>query len=196
MTDQVNGEGTAGEFTYFYGNGTSFASPLVAGEAALLLARAQELGLGDSISADSIEDVILNATTPLSEDPTTLPNAGARWARARTRRFPGSGPTDRPRPLLPRPTRPSNWPRTWRIRGTVELNWADGSDNNQGFIIERAQKDGKSVGNFEAIAEVDRNSTNYTDNSVASATTYVYYVASYNIAATNSTRRAATVTTP
>ncbi len=69
MTDQTNGEGQAGSFTYFYGNGTSFASPLVAGEAALLLARAEELGLDGAISADSIERVILSATTPLGTIP-------------------------------------------------------------------------------------------------------------------------------
>src|SRR5580698_6144603 len=80
MTDQTNGEGQAGSFTYFYGNGTSFSSPLVAGEAALLLARAEELGLDGAISVDSIEHVILSATTPLGDDPTTLPDAGSNWA--------------------------------------------------------------------------------------------------------------------
>jgi hypothetical protein len=80
--------------------------------------------------------------------------------------------------------------------GAVELTWADGSDNEQGFVIERAQKEGGSVGSFEAIAEVDRSSTNYVDESVSSGATYVYRVAAFNVAATNRTRRVATVTTP
>ncbi len=80
--------------------------------------------------------------------------------------------------------------------GVVELNWADGSDNEQGFVIERAEKDGNSIGSFEVIAEVDRSSTNYTDNSVASAVTYMYRVAAFNVAATNCTRRVVEVTMP
>lgn len=195
MTDQTNGEGKAGSFTYFYGNGTSFASPLVAGEAALLLARAEQLGLGDSISAASIKSVILRATTPLGEDPTTLPNAGANWAGHGRVNFLAAvqqiGPD-----LVTAPNAPIKLSAHIADPGVVELNWADGSDNNQGFIIERAQKEGSSVGSFEDIAEVDRNSTSYTDSSVASATTYVYYVAAFKVAATNSTHRAATVTTP
>ena len=80
MTDQNNGWGQAGDSTYFVGNGTSFASPLVAGEAALLLSRGEHLGLDGSITADTIESVILNATTDLGDDPTDTPNGGAKWA--------------------------------------------------------------------------------------------------------------------
>jgi subtilisin family serine protease len=79
MTDQNNGAGQAGSPTYDVGNGTSFASPLVAGEAALLLARVEQLGLGGSISADTIESVILNTATDMGED-TNCPWAGADWA--------------------------------------------------------------------------------------------------------------------
>ncbi len=80
--------------------------------------------------------------------------------------------------------------------GSVELSWADGSNNEQGFVIERAEKSGSSVGSFEPIAEVDRSSTNFIDDSVASGITYAYRVAAFNAAATNCTRRAATVTMP
>jgi subtilisin family serine protease len=80
MTDQNNGTGQAGSPTYFVGNGTSFASPLVAGEAALLLARAEQLGLQDSISAEAIETIILNATTGVDPDPNLPAHVGTRWA--------------------------------------------------------------------------------------------------------------------
>jgi subtilisin family serine protease len=195
MTDQANGEGTAGDFTYFYGNGTSFSSPLVAGEAALLLVRAEELGLDGSISADSIERVILNATTALGDDPHTLPDGGPNWAGHGRVDFLAAvqqiGPD-----LVTAPNAPVKMSAEVADPGAVELTWADGSDNEQGFVIERAQKEGGSVGSFEAIAEVDRSSTNYVDESVSSGATYVYRVAAFNVAATNCTRRVATVTTP
>jgi subtilisin family serine protease len=194
-TDEANGEGKAGDFSYFYGNGTSFSSPLVAGEAALLLARAEELGLGGSISANSIERVILNATTPLGDDPTTLPDAGPNWAgRGRVDFLTAVqqiGPD-----LVTAPKAPLKMSAQVADPGAVELTWTDGSNNEQGFMIERAEKDGASIGSFDVIAEVGRSSTNYTDDSVASGVTYAYRVASFNVASTNCTRRAATVTTP
>ena len=143
MTDQANGEGTAGDFTYFYGNGTSFSSPLVAGEAALLLVRAEELGLDGSISADSIERVILNATTALSDDPHTLPDGGPNWAGHGRVDFLAAvqqiGPD-----LVTAPNPPVKMSAEVADPGAVELTWADGSDNEQGFVIERAQKEGDS----------------------------------------------------
>jgi subtilisin family serine protease len=194
-TDEAKGEGKAGDFTYFYGNGTSFSSPLVAGEAALLLARAEELGLDGSISANSIEGVILNATTPLGDDPTTLPDAGPSWANHGRVDFLAAvqqiGPD-----LVTAPKAPLKMSAQAADPGVVELNWADGSNNEQGFLIERAEKDGKSVGSFDVIGEVGHGATNFTDSTVASGATYVYRIAAFNVAATNCTRRAATVTTP
>jgi serine protease len=195
MTDQANGEGPAGSYTYFYGNGTSFASPLVAGEAALLLARAEELGLDGAISANSIERVILKATIPLGDDPTTLPDAGPNWANHGRVDFLAAVQQIGPN-LVTAPSAPARLSARAADTGTVELNWADGSNNEQGFVIERAEKSGGSVGSFEAIAEVDRSSTNFTDNSVAAGVTYAYRVAAFNVAATNCTRRPATVTMP
>jgi subtilisin family serine protease len=78
MADQLNGHGQAGEPTYYFGNGTSFAAPLVSGEAGLLLARARQLGL-EMTNADA-RKVILAATLPLGDDPSDIPNAGAKWA--------------------------------------------------------------------------------------------------------------------
>ncbi|HXI85150.1 MAG TPA: S8 family serine peptidase [Verrucomicrobiae bacterium] len=195
MTDQAKGEGKAGDFSYFYGNGTSFSSPLVAGEAALLLARAEQLGLDGSISASSIEDVIVNATTPLGADPTALPDAGPNWANHGRVDFLAAvqqiGPA-----LVTAPKAPLKMSAQVVDPGVVELNWVDGSGNEQGFLIERAEKDGKTIGSFDVIAEVDHNSTNFTDDSVASGVTYAYRVAAFNVAATNSVRKAATVTMP
>ena len=194
-SDEAKGEGKAGDFSYFYGNGTSFSSPLVAGEAALLLARAEELGLDGSISADSIERVILDATTPLAADPTALPDAGPNWANHGRVDFLAAvqqiGPA-----LVNAPKAPLKMSAQVADPGVVELNWSDGSGNEQGFLIERAEKEGKSISSFDVIAEVDHNSTSFTDDSVASGATYVYRIAAYNVAATNCTRRAVSVIMP
>jgi subtilisin family serine protease len=194
-TDEANGEGKAGSYTYFYGNGTSFSSPLVAGEAALLLARTEELGLDGSISADSIERVILKATSPLEDDPHTLPDAGPNWANHGRVDFLAAiqeiGPD-----LVTAPSAPAKLSAEITDTDTVELSWANGSNNEQGFVIERAQEAGGRIGDFEDIAEVDRTSNNYTDDNVTPGVTYAYRVAAFNVAATNCAHRVATVTMP
>ena len=190
-TDELNGWGTAGDDTYLYGNGTSFASPLVAGEAALLLARAEQLGLSGSISANTIDRVIVTATTSLDVDPV----AGANWD--------GHGRVDYlaaiqqigPQ-LVTAPTAPVKMTVKATGPGAVELDWTDRSDNEEGFVIERAEKNDRVVGPFEPIAEVNRNVTSYIDDTTESGITYVYRVDAFNVAATNSVRKAVRVTTP
>ena len=63
-------------------------------------------------------------------------------------------------------------------------------------MIERAQKDGRTVGAYEVIGEAGRDTTSYTDSTAESGVTYMYRLAAFNVAATNCTRRAAVVTTP
>jgi serine protease len=193
-TDEVNGWGRAGDFAYFYGNGTSFASPLVAGEAALLLSRGEELGLDGAITADTVERIILNATTDLGDDPTDTPNGGAKWD--------GHGRVDFlaavemiGTELVSAPKAPAKISVSASGPG-VELDWMDKSDNEQGFLIKRAEKTNGVVGPFEPIAEVDRNVTSYTDDTVQSGVTYLYTVAAFNVAATNSVRKAVAITAP
>ncbi|MGD1017752.1 MAG: S8 family serine peptidase [Verrucomicrobiia bacterium] len=195
MTDQTNGLGTAGSPTYFVGDGTSFASPLVAGEAALLLSRAEQLGLDGSISPDAIETVILNATTYLGADTNSPANAGPDWA--------GHGRVDYlaaiqqigPQ-LVTAPAAPSRLTAQPAGAGTVELNWTDRSDNEQGFMIERAEKSSGAVGTFDLIDEVGHGITRYTDDTAQSGVTYLYRVAAFNVAATNCAPKCAVVTAP
>jgi subtilisin family serine protease len=193
MTDQNNGMGQAGSATYFVGNGTSFASPLVAGEAALLLSRAEQLGLDGSISADAIETVILNATTCLGTDTNSPSNVGPDWA--------GHGRVDYlaavhqigPQ-LVAAPAPPSRLTAKPTGTGAVDLNWTARSDNEQGFMIERAEKSNGTVGPFDLIDEVGHGATDYTDGSAQSGVTYLYQVAAFNVAATNRAPRCAIVT--
>jgi len=58
----------------------------------------------------------------------------------------------------------------------VKLNWEDDSDNELGFIIERAT----DSRNFSKIAEVTANTTTYTDNTLTIENTYTYRVIPYN----------------
>jgi subtilisin family serine protease len=191
LTDQNNGEGQAGSPTYFVGNGTSFCAPLVAGEAALLLSRAEQLGLDGSISPDAIETVILNTATDLGDDA----NVGRDWA--------GHGRVDylaalqQIGPQLAKaPKRPKRLSAKPAGAGTVELNWTTQSDNEQGFVIQRAEKSNGTVGSFEPIDVVGHGATGYTDGTAQSGVTYVYQVAAFNVAATNCAPKCAVVTAP
>jgi subtilisin family serine protease len=190
-TDELNGWGTAGDPTYFYGNGTSFASPLVAGEAALLLARAEQLGLSGSISANTIDRVIVTATTDLDPDPV----GGAKWDGHGRVDFLAAIQQIGPE-LVTAPAAPVKMSVSTNGLGAVELDWTDRSDNEEGFVIERAEKTNGHIGAFEPIAEVDRNATSYIDDTTESGMTYVYRVDAFNAAATNSVRKAVSVTTP
>ena len=195
VTDQTNGMGTAGSPTYFVGDGTSFASPLVAGEAALLLSRAEQLGLDGSISPDAIETVILSATTYLGDDTNSTVNVGRGWA--------GHGRVDYlaalqqigPQ-LVTAPKAPTKLSAKAAGTGTVELDWTTRSDNEQGFLIERAEKSNGVVGSFDLIDEVGHGATSYTDGTAQSGATCLYRVAAFNVAATNFVHGAAVVTAP
>ncbi len=190
VTDQQNGWGTAGNYTYFYGNGTSFASPMVAGEAALLLGRAEQLGLSGSISANAIDRVIVSATTSPDPDPV----GGANWAGHGRVDFLAAIQQIGPQLVTP-PAAPVKLTVSSTGTGAVELDWTDKSDNEEGFVIERAEKSNGVVGQFDPIAEVNPNVTSYIDDTVESGVTYDYRVDAFNVAATNSVRRAAVVTT-
>lgn len=64
--------------------------------------------------------------------------------------------------------------------GEVRLNWDDASNNEAGFIVQRAADQ-----DFQDIASVPANSTVYTDDSIEPLTEYTYRVVSYSIADTS-----------
>ena len=147
------------------------------------------------ISADTIQRIILRATTDLGDDPTDSPNGGARWAgRGRVDFY--AAVQQISSQLVTAAKAPSKMHATAAGSGVVELNWVDNSDNEQGFRIERAVKDGQSVGPFELMADVGRNVASYTDSTAQSGMTYIYRVAAFNPAATNHVHKAATVSVP
>ena len=163
----------------------------MAGEAALLLARAEQLGLSGSISANTIDRVIISATTDLDADP----EAGAKWDNHGRVDFLAAVQQIGPELVTP-PAAPVKITVKPTGLGAVELDWTDRSDNEEGFVIERAEKTNRVVGVFEPIAELDRNVTSYTDDTAESGVTYVYLVDAFNVAATNRVRKAAIITPP
>lgn len=74
----------------------------------------------------------------------------------------------------------------------VNLTWADNSNNEQGFVIERSP-DGVS---FSQIAVALTNSTSYADATVSAATSYSYRICATNAAGDSAYSGTASVTTP
>jgi len=58
----------------------------------------------------------------------------------------------------------------------IELTWKDNSDNEAGFVIERALQDSS----FAVLDSAGANDTSYTDTNVADTTAYKYRVKSFN----------------
>ena len=78
VAEQNLGSGTAGQAGIKRGlDGTSFAAPLVAGQAALILSRAQDLGV--AMTPAQVRDIIESTATDLPDDPGDSPNGGANW---------------------------------------------------------------------------------------------------------------------
>ncbi|HYL93411.1 MAG TPA: choice-of-anchor D domain-containing protein [Alphaproteobacteria bacterium] len=74
------------------------------------------------------------------------------------------------------PTAPTNLTATTQGTTTINLSWADKSNNETGFYIERSTN---GVSWFR-IATVGANVTTYADNGLARRTTYYYRVQAYN----------------
>ncbi|MDQ3282586.1 MAG: metallophosphoesterase, partial [Acidobacteriota bacterium] len=73
----------------------------------------------------------------------------------------------------------------------INLAWTDGSNNEDGFRIERCT--GTACTSFTQVGQVAANSTTYSDSALTAATVYRYRVQAYNkIGATPSTEAEAT----
>jgi hypothetical protein len=62
-------------------------------------------------------------------------------------------------------------------KGSVLLNWADNSNNEAQFLVERSTT---VAGGYIQIAAVGANTRSYTDNTVFRKTTYFYRVRAAN----------------
>lgn len=59
---------------------------------------------------------------------------------------------------------------------TVDLSWTDLSDDEDGFILERAEGEG----DFELLADLEANTESFTDNTVTTYGDYTYRLKAYN----------------
>ncbi len=74
------------------------------------------------------------------------------------------------------PDAPTNLTVSVSERGTVMLSWADNSDNEEGFVIERKENGEK----FTVTGKTGRDETAFEDKNVSKGKTYVYRVKAFN----------------
>jgi len=80
------------------------------------------------------------------------------------------------------PAAPAGLTATTTGAASIDLNWADQSNNEGSFVIERCEGAGCGGMNFAMLTGVPANSTTFTDNAVAPNTTYNYRVLAENAA--------------
>jgi hypothetical protein len=72
---------------------------------------------------------------------------------------------------------PANLVATAPVADQVDLSWADSSDNEDGFIIEREDPDNPG---YQVVDTVSANTVAYTDTTVMQGKSYNYRVKGYN----------------
>ncbi|MFH0976967.1 MAG: fibronectin type III domain-containing protein [Spirochaetota bacterium] len=78
------------------------------------------------------------------------------------------------------PKAPNNLSLSGVSSNIINLSWADNSDNEDGFTIERAPDNSGNAGDFVEIKEVSKNTHTYSDADLEADTKYYYRVKSYN----------------
>jgi hypothetical protein len=92
------------------------------------------------------------------------------------------------------PSTPSNLAATAISRTQINLSWADTSNNETGFRIERCK--GATCTNFAQIASTSANVTAFSNSGLAKNSTYRYRVRAYNASGNSGYSNIATATTP
>ncbi|MCC6859160.1 MAG: fibronectin type III domain-containing protein, partial [Bryobacterales bacterium] len=91
------------------------------------------------------------------------------------------------------PAAPGNLKASAVSSGQINLSWADNSNNEEGFRIERCQ--GSGCTNFAQIATVGAGATSYSNTGLSPATFYSYRVRAYNGAGNSGYSNTATART-
>jgi subtilisin family serine protease len=134
--------------------GTSMAAPHVAGLAGLISAKYPTLSLED------LRWRILNGTDVVEGLMGKVATGGRINANNSLRL----------------PMTPSDLSTLSVSETEIELNWIDTSVDEQGFAIERREKDQ----DFQEIARVDPEKTSYSDTDITGGSSYTYRVIAYN----------------
>jgi hypothetical protein len=102
------------------------------------------------------------------------------------------------KPAEPAPAAASVYP--------VHVSWADNSDKESNFIIERCDQvslaskgektAGSCIGGWRSIATVGANTTTYVDNTAAANHTYLYRIKAINSAGSSGYTQETAITTP
>ncbi len=89
------------------------------------------------------------------------------------------------------PAAPSGLSANATGTSSIDLSWTDNASDEDGFNVERSE-DGL---NYSVVAALGADVTSYTDNGLASATTYSYRVTAFNTAGSSAESNTATATT-
>ena len=172
--------GNAGSATYFISSGTSFSCPTVAGLAALLVARARDLGT--TLSNADVVNIIQTQTVDLPDDPNDSPNGGSTWDGqgrvdflAAVNAVQGGGPTNDPPVANAGPNQNGDTGQTLTFDGTgssdpngdpltYSWNFGDGT-NGSGAVVTHAYA---SAGTYIVTLTVDDGQA--TDSDTATVT--------------------------
>jgi hypothetical protein len=90
------------------------------------------------------------------------------------------------------PAAPGSLAAAARSSSQIALSWADNSNNETGFRVERSGNGGT---NWSEIAVVGSNVTGFTDNGLLASTAYQYRVRAYNSSGNSSYSNSAAATT-
>lgn len=145
-------------YSYANESGASMSAPHVSGVAGLIFSR------NPSLSALQAKEIILNAAD-LKSSMSGLTSTGGRLNAHNAVRY-----------SVP-PEAPSGLSAAAASSSGINLTWADNSDNEAGFRIERKTGDG---GIYSEIAVVSPDAASYGDTGLNPATAYQYRIRAYN----------------